>query len=169
MDRGTEGQGDAVSVRWPEAGVAVFLQAVAVAVIADSMRVGVGWADDGPKSGMFPFIVGVLLLASATWILLGQLRRWRASAGTEFAERAQLKLVAAMAIPMTIYVGGVAVLGLYLASAALIAWFMLRHGKYGLLPTAAVSIGVPLVAFLVFERWFLVPLPKGPLEAALGF
>jgi len=27
---------------------------------------------------------------------------------------------------------------------------------------------VPLVLFLVFERWFLVPLPKGPLEAFLG-
>jgi len=25
------------------------------------------------------------------------------------------------------------------------------------------------VAFLVFEIWFLVPLPKGPLEHALGF
>ena len=52
---------------------------------------------------------------------------------------------------------------------ALIAWFMLRHGRYRVLPTAAVSIGVPLLAFLVFERWFLVPLPKGPLEAMLGF
>jgi putative tricarboxylic transport membrane protein len=28
---------------------------------------------------------------------------------------------------------------------------------------------VPVVAFLVFERWFLVPMPKGPLEAWLGY
>jgi putative tricarboxylic transport membrane protein len=32
-----------------------------------------------------------------------------------------------------------------------------------------VALGVPLFFFLVFERWFLVPLPKGPLEALLGF
>jgi hypothetical protein len=32
-----------------------------------------------------------------------------------------------------------------------------------------VSIGVPLTVFVVFERWFLVPLPKGPIEAMLGF
>jgi len=32
-----------------------------------------------------------------------------------------------------------------------------------------VAIGVPLVFFLVFERWFLVPLPKGPIEQLLGF
>jgi putative tricarboxylic transport membrane protein len=60
-------------------------------------------------------------------------------------------------------------MGLYVASLALIGYFMKRHGRYGWALTAAVSIGVPLVAFLVFERWFLVPLPKGPLEAALGF
>jgi hypothetical protein len=28
---------------------------------------------------------------------------------------------------------------------------------------------VPLTLFMMFERWFLVPLPKGPLEAWLGF
>jgi hypothetical protein len=32
-----------------------------------------------------------------------------------------------------------------------------------------VAIGVPLMLFMMFEVWFLVPLPKGPLEAALGY
>ena len=31
------------------------------------------------------------------------------------------------------------------------------------------SICTPIVFFLIFERWFLVPLAKGPLEAWLGF
>jgi hypothetical protein len=26
-----------------------------------------------------------------------------------------------------------------------------------------------VVTFLIFEVWFLVPLPKGPLEARLGY
>jgi len=34
---------------------------------------------------------------------------------------------------------------------------------------AVLGLGVPLVTFVVFERWFLVPMPKGPLEAWLGF
>ena len=33
----------------------------------------------------------------------------------------------------------------------------------------AVAVGVPLVLFVMFEIWFLVPLPKGPLERLLGF
>lgn len=168
MNESPRDAGDAVGVRWPEVGVALLLIAIAAAVITDSMRVGVGWADDGPKSGLFPFIVGTLLAASAGWVLVQQLRRW-SSDRTEFAERAQLVQVMQMLVPVVIYVAAIAVLGLYVSSIALIAWFMLRHGKYGALATAAVSLGVPLVAFLVFERWFLVPLPKGPLEAALGF
>ena len=55
------------------------------------------------------------------------------------------------------------------ASFALIAYFMKRHGRYGWPLTVAVSIAVPIAFFLLFERWFLVLLPKGPLEAALGF
>jgi hypothetical protein len=32
-----------------------------------------------------------------------------------------------------------------------------------------VALAVPVVAFVVFERWFLVPMPKGPLEIWLGY
>jgi hypothetical protein len=32
-----------------------------------------------------------------------------------------------------------------------------------------VSIGVPVLLFIVFEKWFLVPLPKGPIEDFLGY
>jgi len=28
---------------------------------------------------------------------------------------------------------------------------------------------IAVALFLMFERWFLVPLPKGPLEAWLGY
>ena len=31
------------------------------------------------------------------------------------------------------------------------------------------SAGIPPKDIVVFERWFLVPLPKGPLERLLGF
>jgi hypothetical protein len=28
---------------------------------------------------------------------------------------------------------------------------------------------VPVILFMVFELWFLVPMPKGPLESWLGY
>ena len=32
----------------------------------------------------------------------------------------------------------------------------------------AVAFGMPIVTYFIFERWFLVPLPKGPVEEWLG-
>ncbi len=156
-----------VGVRWPELGVALLLLALGVLVIVDSLRVGIGWADDGPRSGYFPFYIGLALLGSSAWIALQQLLNWAKVA--EFAERGQLALVWAILWPMVVFVAVVQLLGIYVGSAVLIGYFMRRHGKHGVALTAAVSLGVPLVCFAIFERWFLVPLPKGPIEALLGF
>jgi hypothetical protein len=35
--------------------------------------------------------------------------------------------------------------------------------------TVLIAIAIPVATFLVFEVWFLVPLPKGPLETQLGY
>jgi len=71
-------------------------------------------------------------------------------------------------IPTAIYVASMPFIGLYVSSAVFIAWFMRWLGGYGWLLVAAVAIGMPIVTYIVFEKWFLVPLPKGPLEEWLG-
>jgi putative tricarboxylic transport membrane protein len=156
------------NTRGPELGVAAFLLVIAVMVITDSLRVGIGWADDGPRSGYFPFYIGLFLLLASGSILVSTLFNWRRLTAV-FAEREQMVTVFAVLIPMVVYVGGTAVIGIYIASLLLIGYFMRRYGKFGWPVTAAVSVGVPLVFFMVFERWFLVPLPKGPIERLLGF
>lgn len=160
--------GAAVSIRWPEAVVALVLSLLAILVITDSLRVGIGWADDGPKSGYFPFYIGLLLLASSGYVLVTTLLQWRKLDGA-FVQRDELSGVLAVLWPTVIYVFAIAYLGIYAASIVLIGYFMRRHGKYGWLATALVSFGVALTFFMVFERWFLVPLPKGPIEQWLGF
>ena len=164
---GATGSGGSLGTRWPELLMAAFMLGVAVLVIVDSRRVGMGWGDDGPKSGYFPFYIGVLLALSSSWILLSQLRRW--SRDTEvFAEHEQLRLVMAIFVPMAVYVGLIFGIGIYFASFVLIGYFMLRYGRYSYAITLPVAIGVPLFFYVVFERWFLVMLPKGPIESLLG-
>ena len=166
MDRMSPGSGDTpVATRWPELVTAGLLAVVALLVIVDSLRVGAGWADDGPRAGYFPFYIGVALLGASLWTLAKQLRTWRHLHG--FATRAEVGRVLTVLVPMVLYVGLIRVLGIYVASAVLIAWFMARHGEHRRSVTAAIAIGVPLAFFVVFERWFVVPLPKGPLEALL--
>ena len=72
--------------RWPELLVAAFLFCIALLVIGDSLRVGIGWADDGPRSGYFPFYIGLILAAASGVLIVQQLLRWRA-ADPAFARR----------------------------------------------------------------------------------
>ena len=46
---------------------------------------------------------------------------------------------------------------------------MWRFGQDSLARGAVVGIAVALALFLMFEVWFLVPLPKGPVESLLGY
>ncbi len=158
----------AARVRGPELAVAALLMLLAVLVIVDSVRVGIGWADDGPRAGYFPFYIGLLLLASSGFVFVSTLLRWKKLDAT-FVTKQEFSGVWAVLWPSVVCVVLMQVTGMYVASAVLIAFFMRRHGHYGWPMTALVSIGVMVVFFAVFERWFLVPLPKGPLEAALGF
>ena len=164
---GADGSPGSLGMRWPELLMAAFMLAVSLLVIIDSRRVGTDWGDDGPKSGYFPFYIGLMLAMASGWILVSQLRRWSRDPEV-FAEHEQLRLVMAVFVPMVLYVVLIFGIGIYFSSAVLIGYFMLRHGRYRYAITLPVAIGVPLFFYVVFERWFLVMLPKGPIETLLG-
>jgi len=150
-----------------EIGVALFTAAFALVVIAGSIQAGVGWGAEGPRAGFFPFYVGLVILA-ASIINLGAVIS-RRDDDRLFAEWGQLRQVMAMLVPTTIYVALVPWIGIYVSSMLLIAVFMRWLGRYRWGIIAAVAVGVPVVTFIIFEKWFLVPLPKGPIEEYLGF
>ena len=74
-----------------------------------------------------------------------------------------------MLLPATAMVLIMEGLGLYVASALYLAFYMRWVGRHAWPTIVALSIGIPIVTFVVFEQWFLVPMPKGPLESWLGF
>ena len=88
--------------------------------------------------------------------------------GRDFVELDKLKLVLAVLVPAAIYVALISWIGIYVASVIFIAFFMRWLGKYAWWKVAVVSLGVMVAFFLIFEVWFLVPLPKGPVENLLG-
>ena len=156
----------AASRRTLEIVTAVFFLLLGSVVMWDSLRIGAGWASDGPQSGYFPFYVGLLMnIASAINLVLAL----RSSREIPFVSRTELRLVLAIFIPSVVYVGVMQWLGLYVASAIFIMVFMRWQGKFGLLQSGLTGLGVAICLFGMFELWFKVPLIKGPLEAALGF
>lgn len=156
---------------WAELGLALFLLGIGGVVMVDSLRVGIGWAADGPRAGYFPFYVGLVLSLVSACIAVRQLLAWAIAhqAQPYMVQAQQLRDLAAVLVPTTLYVASIWVLGIYLPSALLIAYFMWRQGGYRWFVIGLMSIGFSLCCFVVFERWFLAPLPKGPLEHWMGF
>jgi hypothetical protein len=161
--RATDGPGH----RTVEIGVAFAIAAFAGIVIYGSIRAGINWGAEGPRAGFFPFYIGLFILLASTvnlFTAIMDLPREKL-----FAEWGHLLRVLSVVIPTAIFVALIPRIGIYVSSALLIALFMKWLGKYGWPIVAAIAVGVPIATFLVFEKWFLVPLPKGPVENWLGF
>jgi hypothetical protein len=157
----------AASTRTLEIVVSVLLFMLGAVVIVDSMRLGAKWADDGPQAGYFPFYIGLLICLS-TGVVFFRALGDKKKAAKSFVSRGQFVLVLKMLVPSIVYVVLIKILGIYVASTLFIAFFMKWLGKYPWAKTLAVALGVSVVFFLLFEVWFKVPLPKGPLESWLG-
>jgi hypothetical protein len=157
----------AASTRAVEIGVAAVIVVFGLVIVVDSYRVGARWGEDGPMPGYFPFYVGLLICISGAMVLFRGVRN-RALADESFVSRDELKKVLVVLVPSIVYAAVIAYLGFYVASILFIAYFMRQLGKYSWLMVVSVPVGVMVAFFLTFEIWFAVPLPKGPLEAALG-
>jgi hypothetical protein len=154
------------SQRLVEGIVAVALGVFGSIVIFGSLSVGIDWGVEGPRAGFFPFYVGLTILIAS----LVNFIHTRGDPGHDrFADWGQLRQVLSIVAPTAVYVAVIPWIGIYVASALLMAFFMKRLGNYPWRLVVAIAIGVPVVTFLVFEKWFLVPLPKGPLEVWLGY
>ena len=135
-------------------------------VVWDSRRLGSAWASDGPQAGYFPFYIGLHHLHRRRSRTSSRRSAQGAKGAKAFVMWGQLKMVLTVMVPCVVYVALIAnpvySLGIYEASAIFIAFFMRYLGKYAWPKIAAVSIGVMVAFFLMFEVWFKVPLPKGP-------
>jgi hypothetical protein len=146
--------------------VAGVLTLLAVVVLVDAVRLGTGWGTDGPKSGFFPFWLATLLLLTTGLIVVQTLLR----RGTPpFLTRERAIPVLRVLVPAVVFVLLTQVIGLYVAGVLYMAVSMRWLGRHRWITVVLVSVAIPLATFVVFERWFLVPMPKGPLEHWLGY
>ena len=151
-----------------EIGVALAIAVFGLIVIAGSVQVGIGWGAEGPQAGFFPFYVGLLILGSSV-VNLGAVLSEHSDKRICSPNGGSSRKVMSIVVPTAIYVALIPWIGIYVASVILIAVFMRWLGRYNWSLVAAISLGVPLAVFLIFERWFFLPLPKGPIEELLGF
>jgi hypothetical protein len=148
------------------------LMLVGGVVLYDALRLGAGWGSDGPQSGFVPFWLALLLGLVSLAIFA---KAARGPAGAPFVTRARARPVLQVVLPVAVFVvlidlpGPLPGLGLYVSSGIYLAFYMRWVGRHDWRTIVALAVLVPVVAFLVFEQWFLVPMPKGPLEAWFGY
>lgn len=150
-----------------DAVVAAILFVVGLVVIVEARRLGVSWTDDGPGSGYFPFYIGLIVCISALGIFYQSLFGASRDRGG-FVDRVQLRRVLSVLLPAGVYVFGIWLVGIYVASAIYIAAFMVILGEYPRLRSALLGVFIAAFFFVMFEVWFKVPLYKGKFEP-LGF
>jgi hypothetical protein len=144
--------------------VAVLFLFVGAVAMYDSLSIGAGWSD-GPQSGYFPFYIALIMSAASVMNLVHAVSGGPREA---FVDRESFGRVLTVLIPATLFVAAVPWLGIYLSGAVFIALFMLFVGKYAIWKGALVGGGVMTVLFFVFQKWFLIKLPTGPVEQFFG-
>jgi hypothetical protein len=156
-----------ISQRAAEIGVAAGFLGVGAVMMLDTYQLGAGWAKEGPQSGYFPFRIGAIICLASIAVIVQALRSKNKDA--VFVTYARLRHVMLVLLPTLVYIGAIHFVGIYVASAVFIAGFMRVMDKYSWLKTLAVSVGLNAIFFWLFEVQFLVPLPKGPIEAYFGY
>ena len=157
-----------VSNQTMEIVTAIFFLTASAIVITDALRLGISWNFDGPAAGYFPFYIALVMGVSSLINLVQAFTNKEAGEET-FVTRDAVGKVLLVLGPLAVYIFAIGFIGIYVASAIYITVFMWWFGGYRIWQAAPVGLAIPFVLFMLFEVWFLTPLPKGPLEAALGY
>ncbi len=157
-----------ISVRMMDIITAIGFLAVGLTVMIGSLKLGASWGSDGPEAGYFPFYISLIIMISSAITLYQAAIVDKKKKTESFVDKEPFKQVMAVLLPAVVFVLGVQLIGIYVSSFFYIAIFMVWLGKYPLWKAIAVSVGVSVALYVMFEYWFQVPLPHGswfnPLE-----
>jgi len=149
-------------MRKAEIWVSLAFVLLGVIVIADSIRLGFMWGMSGPESGFFPFYLGVGVVVSSGIVFFNAFTQYKKEgAGKPLMPPGALKSILWVVIPSTAMVMLMELVGLHIAAALYLGFYMRAVGKIGWVTTLLVSIISPLSLYITFDKLFLIPLPQG--------
>lgn len=150
-------------MRRAETVAALVMTVGATVLVREAHRLPVGWTGSGPGAGFFPFWLAIGVGICAALIFLRSLRATAPDNGRPFIPPAAWRPLLIAFLPMAGMIALVKYLGIYLGGALYLAGYMRFVGRHRPLSILLVSILLPLSLFLIFERWFILPMPKGSI------
>jgi hypothetical protein len=127
----------------------------------------IGWVTgEGPGGGFFPFWLSVIMGAIAVAVGVQEFLRGSAPHRTAkpFFLEGGLRQVLLIAIPGFIMVSLIDVISTYLAAMIFLFYYTRMVGKHSWPISLLVTFAVPVGIFMLFEKFLLIPLPKGYLD-----
>jgi hypothetical protein len=142
--------------------VALCLMLVGLVVLADAIRLGFGWGMSGPESGFFPFYMGLGIVLCTFFIALRAIRIYKKEGtGKRLIPEGGAAKILWVLLPAVGVVLLTELLGLHLATVLYLAFYMGVVGRIHWGKVVLLSLLVPLVVYVLFDRIFLIPLPEG--------
>jgi putative tricarboxylic transport membrane protein len=142
--------------------VALGLMLVGFLAIGDSIRLGFGWGMSGPKPGFFPFYMGLGIFICTFFIVLRAIKIYKKEGpGKTLIAEGGLKQILWVLLPAIGVVLLTELIGLHLATVLYLGFYMAWVGKMHWAKVILLSILVPLVIYILFDKIFLIPLPEG--------
>jgi hypothetical protein len=147
-------------MRKAEIACGLTLFSLGLLVLWESLTLKIGWGINGPEAGFFPFWLATGLVLSSAAITVRAVST-RQLGAKPFIARSGIISVLKVALPACAMVVLTESIGLYPAALIYLAVYMRWIGKHSWGVTALVSIAVPLCSYFIFDKWFLIPMPKG--------
>ncbi len=155
-------------MRKADLGVAVGLILIGLLVLGDAIRLGFGWDQSGPRPGFFPFYLAVILIVCSVVSFLKAFLKFRKEGEKKpLMPPGAFKSILWVLAPAIGMVAISELVGLHIAAALYLLFYMRAVGKIGWATTVAVSVIVPAILYVSFDKLFLVPLPQGLWGAKL--
>jgi hypothetical protein len=136
-------------------------------IVFGAIEYDIGWDERGPEPGYFPFWMGLLIIAGSLGTLIDTFLKRDQNTDAALT-RGQAWRVFSFVWPILGFLIVTSFLGLYVAMILYLLTVMMLHGGYRLPAALGVSAGTAIAFFFLFDKWLLVPLMKGPIEAWFG-
>jgi len=156
-------------MRVAELVMAVCLAVFSIAVMWMSTELPIGWIKgSGPGGGAFPFWLAAGMLLCCAAIIFRWYRRTSPPArSTEpFMNEHGLNLFLIGAGSLTVMIGAIHFVGVYVAVPLFLIFYMRTLGRHSWLLSIVTAVITPIVIFFFFEIALTITLPKGVTEPA---
>lgn len=133
---------------------------VALIVIIDSIRNGIGWVpQQGPSAGLVPFYLALVLLVAATFIFILNLRKPDTGKNFFVGKRGMQEAIKIF-FTATLLSFGIMYMGIYIPTFFFCILFSKWLGKHSWVAVVIFSIIMTLAVYFGMEKGLQIPLPK---------